>query len=135
MKKQKNYEWYAQLKRPSWAPPAWLFGPVWSVLYVIIFVSFGRVWYNAFYLIIPFGLLLPFLLNLIVNFAFTPIQFRLKSNILASVDILLVLGTLIYALVHIYPYMPWVVWVNIPYVLWVAFATCLQFTITWLNRI
>ena len=130
----KNYEWYAQLKKPSFAPPAKLFAPVWSVLYVIIAISFGDVWFKAFYLRIPLHLLLPFLLNLIANFAFTPIQFRLKNNYLAAIDILLVLGTLIYALVSIYPYMRWVTFVNIPYLLWVAYATVLQLSIVWLNR-
>ena len=130
----KYNERYADLKKPSFAPPAWVFGPVWTFLYFLIAISFGTVWYKAFYLYIPIGLLLPFLLNLLANFAYTPIQFRLKNNYLASLDILIVLGTLIYALIHIYPYMHWVVYINIPYVLWVSYATVLQISITWLNR-
>ena len=79
---------------------------------------------------------LPFALNLIFNFAFTPLQFGLKNNLLAAIDILLVLGTLIwalYAIWHASPEIRWVVYVNIPYLLWVTFATCLQLTITYLN--
>ena len=79
---------------------------------------------------------LPFTLNLIFNFAFTPLQFGLKNNLLAAIDILLVLGTLIwalYAIWHASPEIRWVVYVNIPYLLWVTFATCLQLTITYLN--
>ncbi len=127
-------EWYAMLLKPEWAPPSWLFGPVWTVLYVIIAVSFVTVFYKAFTKEIPWLVTLPFALNLVFNFAFTPIQFGLQNNSLAALDILLVLGTLVWALFIIRPYMPWVVWVNLPYLAWVSFATVLQLTITWLNR-
>ena len=76
---------------------------------------------------------LPFLLNLLFNFAFTPLQFGLRSNILASIDILLVLGTLIWAMRSIFPFAPWITYAQIPYLLWVSFATVLQLTITYLN--
>lgn len=128
-----TYNWYSTLIKPEWAPPAWLFGPVWSVLYLIIAVSFGYVVYKYFKGAIPFLVLLPFILNLVFNFAFTPLQFGLQSNLLAAIDILLVLGTMIWAGFVIYPYFPWVVYVNIPYLLWVSFATVLQLTITYLN--
>ena len=125
--------WYQTLIKPEWAPPAWLFGPVWSVLYLIIAISFGFVAYKYFRGAIPFLVLLPFILNLIFNFAFTPLQFGLQNNLLASIDILLVLGTMVWAGIVVYPYFPWVVYVNIPYLLWVSFASVLQLTITYLN--
>ena len=128
---------YAQLIKPSWSPPSWLFGPVWTVLYAIIAVSFGTVFYKAFTKEIPWIVALPFALNLVFNFAFTPIQFGLKNNLLASLDILLVVGTLIWALYAVWnnaPELRWVVYANIPYLLWGAFATCLQLTITYLNK-
>ena len=128
-----TYSWYQTLIKPSWAPPAWLFGPVWSVLYLIIAVSFGYVGYLFYKGQIPFLVCLPFILNLVFNFAFTPIQFGLQNNLLAAIDILLVLGTLSWALLVIYPIIPWVTYVNIPYLLWVMFASVLQITITYLN--
>jgi len=131
-----TYQWYKNLIKPSWAPPNWIFGPVWSVLYVIIFITFGFVLYKAFTHKISWLITLPFILNLIFNFAFTPIQFGLKNNFLAMIDILLVLLTLIWALVSIfkiYPEFSWIVYLNIPYLLWVLFATVLQITITYLN--
>ncbi|MDP2736512.1 MAG: TspO/MBR family protein [bacterium] len=129
-----TYEWYQQLIKPSWSPPAWLFGPVWSVLYILIAISFGKVFLMAWQKQIALIVVLPFILNLIFNFAFTPIQFGLQNNFLAAVDILLVLGTLIWAMIAIYPYMPWVTYVQVPYLLWVSFATILQLTITYLNK-
>ena len=132
-----TYNWYSQLIKPTWAPPSWLFGPVWSVLYVIIAVSFGTVFYKAFTGKLAWIVALPFALNLLFNFTFTPIQFGLENNLLAAIDILLVLGTLIWALYAIWnasPELRWVVYANIPYFLWVTFATCLQLTITYLNK-
>lgn len=128
-----SYEWYQTLIRPFWAPPAWLFGPVWTVLYVLIAVSFGAVFWLAWKKKIAGKIALPFFLNLLFNFSFTPIQFGLKSNLLASLDILLVLFTLIWAISAIYPRLRWVAYFQIPYLLWVFFATVLQLTITFLN--
>ena len=65
---------------------------------------------------------------------FTPIQFGLKNNLLATADILLLLGTLIWATVAIFPYVRWVSYIQTPYLLWVSFATVLQITVTYLNR-
>lgn len=132
-----TYNWYSQLIKPTWAPPSWLFGPVWTVLYAIIAISFGTVFYKAFTGKIGWIVALPFILNLIFNFAFTPIQFGLKNNLLASIDILLVVGTLIWAFCAIWylaPSLRWVIYVNIPYLLWGTFATYLQLTITYLNK-
>lgn len=128
---------YTDLIRPSWAPPSWVFGPVWGVLYTIIAVSFGAVFYMAFTKQISWMVALPFALNLLFNFAFPSIQFRLVNNFLASVDILLVVGTLVWALYavwHSVPELRWVVYANTPYLLWGVFASSVQLAITYLNR-
>jgi len=129
-----TYTWYQSLIKPSWAPPSWLFGPVWTVLYMIIAGSYGYVGYLYFTKRIPFIVILPFILNLVFNFIFSPIQFTLQNNYLAAIDILLVLATLIWAMVAIFPYVRWIVYANIPYLAWVCFATILQLTVTYLNR-
>ncbi|CAN5157820.1 tryptophan-rich sensory protein [soil metagenome] len=129
-----TYNWYQQLTKPSWSPPSWLFGPVWTLLYVIIVVTYGTVFYKVYTKELPAIIALPFALNLIFNFAFTPLQFGLKNNLLASIDILLILATLIWALVAIHPHIQWIAFLNTPYLLWVTFATVLQLTITWMNK-
>src|SRR4030043_1529102 len=132
-----SYNWYSTLIKPSWSPPSLLFGPVWTFLYALIAVSFGKVFLMGWKKEVAFIVVLPFILNLIFNFAFTPLQFGLKNNFLAAIDISLVLGTLIWALYAIWNAMPelrWVVYANIPYLLWVSFATVLQLTITYLNK-
>ena len=126
-------DWYQTLIRPDWAPPAWLFSPVWSVLYTIIFISFGYVFYQIMQGKIPLIVGLPFVLNLIFNAAFTPVQFWLQINLLALVIVALVVATLLWAMIAIWPYAPWVALVNIPYALWGTFATVLQASITYLN--
>lgn len=129
-----NYQNYANFIKPTWAPPNWIFGPVWSVLYAIIFVSFGYVFVQWWKGNVSFIVLLPFILNIIFNAAFTPLQFGLKNNLLASIDIVLVLGTLLLAMWSIWSIFRWVAIVNIPYLAWVSFATVLQLTITYLNK-
>jgi benzodiazapine receptor len=128
------YNWYSQLIKPLWSPPAWLFGPVWSFLYVLIAISFGKVFLMTWQKQVSLMVALPFILNLVFNFAFTPIQFGLKNNLLAAVDILLVLGTLIWAMVAIFPHARWITYIQAPYLLWVSFATVLQLVITYLNK-
>lgn len=130
----KGYNWYSQLIKPSWSPPAWLFGPVWTVLYIIIIISFGKVFLMAWHKEISYIVLLPFVMNLIFNLLFAPLQFGLKNNLLAAVDILCILGTLVWAIVAIYPYSPVIAYSQILYLLWVSFATTLQLTITYLNK-
>ena len=129
-----TYGWYAKLLKPSWSPPSWIFGPVWTFLYILIAISFGYVFILAFQKQILLIVVVPFVLNLMFNFIFTPLQFGLKNNYLAALDILLVLCTLIWAMFAIYSYSHWVTYIQIPYLLWVSFATILQLTITYLNK-
>ncbi len=126
--------WYRELRKPSWSPPAWLFGPVWTVLYIGIVITFGTVIFRFVKSELSWLVSLPFILNIIFNLLFTPLQFKFRNNFLAFIDIILVLVTLVWALVVIYPVAPWIALVNIPYLLWVSFASVLQTAITWMNR-
>lgn len=126
--------WYASLIKPSFAPPAWIFGPVWTILYTIIAVTFLGVFYLAIKKVIPGKVAIPFVLNLVFNFIFSPIEFGLRNNYLASLDVLLILVTLIWAIAAIWPYSRRLALWQIPYLAWVSFATVLQLTVTWLNR-
>ncbi len=129
-----TYNWYSTLIRPTSAPPSYLFGPVWTFLYILIAISFGKVFLMTYQKEISFMIALPFILNILFNAIFTPIQFGLKNNLLAALDISLVLVTLVWAMIAIYKHTPWISYIQIPYLLWVCFATVLQFNITWLNR-
>lgn len=127
-------QWYSGLIKPFFAPPAWLFPPVWTALYVVIAVSFGWVLVQYLRKRLPGAVMLPFALNLVFNAAYMPIQFGWRNNLVASVDIVLVLVTLVWALTVIWRRARWVALMNVPYLLWVSFATVLQLSVTWLNR-
>jgi len=122
------------LIKPPFAPPSWIFGPVWTILYGIILISFGYVFWNVSRHKWAIKIAIPFMINLIANLSFTPIQFGLKNNVLALIDILIVLGSILWMMRVVWPLAPWVGWAQIPYLLWVSFATVLQVGITWLNR-
>ncbi len=132
-----SYNWYSTLIKPSWAPPSWLFGPVWTALYTVIAVSFGTVFYKVYTKEVPAIVALPFALNLFFNFIFTPLQFGLKNNLYAAVDVVLVWLTIVWFMYSVWtlaPQIKWVVYANIPYLIWVSFASVLQITITVLNK-
>lgn len=125
--------WYVELIKPTWAPPSFLFGPVWTILYIIIAISFGWVFVQILKNKIPKIVAIPFVLNLIFNFLFTPLQFGLQNNFLAMIDVILVWITLVWAMIVIKKYSSFVFYAQIPYLLWVTFASILQITITYLN--
>jgi translocator protein len=127
-------QWYAELLKPWFAPPSWIFGPVWSVLYVLIAISFGYVFWKIIRKELPMQVGLPFVLNLVANAFFTPIQFGLQNNLLAFFDILIVLVTITWIMNSMWSHIRWISFVQVPYLLWVSFATILQASITWLNQ-
>jgi len=131
MNEPKIYETWTQ---PFFAPPSWVFGPVWSVLYVLITASYGWVFYKVFQGDLPKIVAVPLVINLVANLSFTPVQFGLQNLPLASLVILIVFGTIVWSMWAMWPYEKMFVYAQIPYLLWVSFATVLQMSITYLNR-
>ena len=125
--------WYETLQKPFFSPPSWVFGVAWGILYPIIVVSFGYVFYQVFKKRYPRKIAAPFVLNLIFNLLFSPIQFGLQNNFLAAVDITLTVATLIWAMKTIYPLSKPIALAQIPYLFWGLFATVLQYSVTILN--
>lgn len=126
--------WYESLNKPTWAPPPWVFGTVWSVLYPIIIAV--NIYVVTLYLNGRIGLFIaiPFWLNLFFNVIFTPLQFGLRNNVLATIDIYLVLATIIWAMIVIWPVSKISAVAFIPYLIWVIVATALQTYIAIHNR-
>jgi tryptophan-rich sensory protein len=126
--------WYLNLIKPSFAPPAYLFGIVWSILYPIIIGSFAYTAYLIYKKLIPKTALTPMFLNIVSNLLFSYIQFGLQNNYFALIDILVVLTTIIWFMKATHKHNKTVTLLQIPYLIWVTFATVLQVSITWLNR-
>jgi tryptophan-rich sensory protein len=126
-------EWYNSLVKPEWTPEPATIGLVWQILYPIILVTFGFVFIQAIRRKIPWRAAFPFALNLAANLAFTPIQFGLRSLLLAAADILLVWGTILWMMFAIWKFYRWVAVAQIPYLVWVSIATVLQLSISWSN--
>ena len=126
--------WYEALNKPTWAPPPWVFGTVWSILYPIIIAV--NIYVIHVFLNGKIGLFvaIPFWLNLFFNVIFTPLQFGLRNNVLATIDIYLVLVTIIWAMIIIWPVSKIVSVAFIPYLIWVIVATVLQTYIAFNNR-
>lgn len=127
-------EWYDALAKPGWTPEPATIGLIWQILYPIIFVTFAFVFVQAARKKIPRKVALPFAINLAANLVFTPIQFGLRNLPLASVDILVVWGTIVWMSVAIWEHYRWVALAQVPYFVWVSIATVLQLSITWMNR-
>lgn len=125
--------WYRSLNKPSWAPQEGVFGTVWSILYPIIIAV------NVYVIVLLYQskitpiIALPFWLNIFFNIIFTPIQFGLKNNALAMIDIYLVLLTILWAMVVIWPHAKIISVAFVPYLIWVAIATALQTYIAFNN--
>lgn len=127
-------EWYDSLIKPAWTPAPGVIGTIWTLLYPIIIVVFGYVIFRVARGTMPVSVLLPLAINVVANVAFTPIQFGLRNLGLASVDIVVALVTIVWCMVVFWPYAPWTSAALVPYLIWVATASTLQFSIWWLNR-
>lgn len=126
-------EWYNSLAKPSWTPEPRVIGLIWQTLYPVIAVSFGYVFVQILRKKYPVQLAWPFVLNLISNLTFTPIQFGLRNLPLASLDIVIVWGTILWCMAAVWKHSRVVAVAQIPYLVWVSIAMVLQFSITVMN--
>ena len=126
-------EWYNSLVKPSWTPAPGTIGMIWQILYPVILVTFGFVFMQFFRGKVTGLVALPFLINLLSNLVFTPIQFGMRNMPLASVDIMIVWTSILWLMIAIWPYHRWVAIAQLPYLAWVSIATVLQLSITFLN--
>lgn len=126
--------WYDKLKKPSWTPTPKTIGTIWTILYPIIAISFGFVFWKTLDGSLPFQVALPFIINLIANLLFFPIQFKLKNLLLATIDIIIVWFTIHWSLAVIFKYYKLIALAQFPYLMWVSIAMGLQISIFWQNR-
>ena len=126
-------EWYATLNRPSFNPPNWIFGPFWTTLYILMGISFFLIWKQEASKVRNRAILI-FLLQLVLNFAWSFIFSYFNMIGLALVEIILLWISIVMMLVVFYKIKPLASYINIPYLLWVTFATVLNASYYFLNR-
>jgi tryptophan-rich sensory protein len=126
-------DWYPTLQKPSWNPPAWLFGPVWTILYLMMAIAAWLVWRKRESADVISSLAL-FVFQLILNAAWSPLFFGLKNPLAGLLDIVPLWAAILATLISFWKISPAAGVLLVPYWLWVSFATVLNFTIWKLNR-
>lgn len=126
--------WYLTIQKPTWNPPSWVFGPVWTMLYVLMGVALYWVWQaenvskqdkqNAITI---------FIIQLIFNCLWSFIFFKWHAIGWALVEIILLWSAIIATIFFFHKVKKLAAWILLPYLAWVSFATFLNFTIWSLN--
>ena len=121
--------WYASLTKPAFNPPNWVFGPVWTALYVLIAIAGWRIWRVR-----PRGqAMAAWWLQLVLNFLWSPVFFALHSLSGALVIISMLLAAIFWFILAARRHDMVAAWLFAPYLAWVGFATLLNASLLWLN--
>lgn len=124
--------WYPSIIKPEWNPPAWVFGPVWTVLYILMGIAFALVWNSSHpKKSVAMGI---FAAQFLLNLLWTPLFFGLHWMGIAFMEILLLWVMIIVTIVLFYPVQKVAAFLLIPYLAWVSFASVLNGTLWYLNR-
>ncbi len=126
--------WYANLKKPAFNPPNWVFGPVWTILFILMGVAFFLVWNRGFRKKSVKASLFWFLVQLVLNVCWSLIFFTLKSPGLAFLELITLWVFILITIqkfVKVSRLAAYLLW---PYIIWVSFAGILNFSIWWLNK-
>ena len=123
---------YGQLSQPSWAPPAWLFGPVWSVLYLCMAVAAWLVWRERGFKGAPVALWL-FVIQLAANALWTWLFFVLHAGALSTAEILVLLLLIAATIIKFWSIHRVAALLLMPYLAWVSFASALTLSLWRLN--
>jgi len=126
-------DWFTTLNKPSFNPPNWLFAPVWTVLYIMMGVAAGIVWARGFYHLWVQTALYHFGFQLLLNAAWSIVFFGLKEPFWALLVILTLLIVLSITIKRFKVVSATAAWLLVPYLLWVCFATVLNYKLWELN--
>jgi benzodiazapine receptor len=126
-------DWYEGLNHPSWRPPNWLFGAVWTVLYVMIAVSGWLVWETAGWAGGKVALIV-YAVHLILNFAWSAVFFGMRRIDLAFAEVLILWISIVATMALFHAISPLAAYLLIPYLCWASFAAVLNYTVWQLNK-
>lgn len=125
--------WYSTLTKPFFAPPNWIFGPVWTLLYFLMGVAFYLIWKQGWQKKKIRQARNYFLAQLLLNFIWSPVFFGLRSPLLGLIVIVAMWGLIVMTMKRFYPLSQLAFYLLVPYLFWVSFATILNAAILVLN--
>lgn len=120
--------WYAELAKPTFSPPSWVFAPVWIFLYLLMGIALYLIWVKNSQLAISL-----FAVQMLLNISWSFLFFGLRSPLLGLIDIILLLLAILISIKVFYKVSKNAAFLFVPYFLWVAFATMLNYGIWILN--
>jgi translocator protein len=123
--------WYVNINKPSFNPPNWIFGPVWTTLYIMMGIAFFLIWKSQSPL--KHKAMLIFSVQLILNFFWSILFFNFHLLGFALIEILCMWLFILLSIISFYPVSKVAAYLLIPYLLWVSFASVLNFAIWQLN--
>ncbi|MDO6515696.1 TspO/MBR family protein [Zobellia uliginosa] len=126
-------DWFTTLNKPSFNPPSWLFAPVWTVLYIMMGAAAGIVWAKGFYHLWVKTALYHFGFQLLLNAAWSIVFFGLKEPLWALFVIIALVIVLSLTIKWFKVVSKTAAWLLVPYLLWVCFATVLNYKLWELN--
>ena len=127
-------EWFVTLAKPSFSPPNWLFAPVWTLLYIMMGFAAALVWQKGLKFPQVRSALVVFLIQLILNMAWSFLFFGLRSPLYGLIDILFLWAMILVTIAQFFKVSTPAALLLIPYLLWVTFASGLNLGIFLLNR-
>ncbi|MBV9654878.1 MAG: tryptophan-rich sensory protein [Acetobacteraceae bacterium] len=125
--------WYYGLRKPSWQPPDWLFGPAWTLIFALAVLSATLAWYRAPDAAARTVMVLLFAANSVLNIAWSWLFFTRQRPDWALGEVVFLWLSILALIVALWPYSPGAAWLLVPYLLWVSFASFLNWTIVRLN--
>jgi len=129
-----NNSWYNTIIKPSWNPRGYLFGPVWTILYLMMAISLWLIWKNATPEPQKFYACSIFAFQLFLNFWWTILFFKMQSPLCAFVEILVMICLIVITIIKFSDISKTAAWLLVPYISWVCFATILNYKLWVLNK-
>lgn len=127
-------QWYSTINKPFFNPPSWIFGPVWTVLYLMMGIALFLIWKEKSEKKLKQKAIIIFVVQLFLNAAWSPAFFGLHSPLLGLAIIIPLWVSILLTIRYFGKISKNAAFLLAPYILWVSFATVLNFAIWWMNR-
>ncbi len=125
--------WYASIQKPSFNPPNWIFAPVWTLLFLLMGISLYLIWDKGLENKKAKTAIFLFAIQLVLNILWSIIFFGLKSPLYAFIEIIMLWFAILFTIISFYKISKTAAFLLLPYILWVSFASVLNFSILTLN--